>query len=127
MMPAGKYYVGDLCYVMDPEWDEVCSLIIEDRKIIEGEFNLGDGRRFVSYSTKYGDGCYEDQLGHEYGVDAGLIGCIRVEDISEDMSEKEMKRLGNVVEFKQPFHCYGGRTEDWNGVIRIGHLNIYTG
>ena len=27
MMPAGKYYVGDLCYVMtDAEWDEMCGL-----------------------------------------------------------------------------------------------------
>lgn len=26
-MPAGRYYVGDLCYVMDDVWDEVCDLM----------------------------------------------------------------------------------------------------
>lgn len=129
MMLAGKYYVGDLCYVMHPEWDEACNLFFrgrDDRGCNEGEFNLKDGRRFVSYSTKYGDGCYTDQFGNEYGVDAGLIGCIKVEDISEDISELEMKRLGNVVEFKQPFNCSGGRTREWDGIIQIGHLIIET-
>jgi hypothetical protein len=129
MMPPGKYYVGDLCYVMNPEWDEACNLFFKDRNdrgCNEGEFNLKDGRRFVSYMTKYGDGCYDDQFGNEYCVDAGLIGCIRVEDISDDLSEKEIKRLGNIVEFKQPFQCSGGRVPEWNGIIRIGHLTIGT-
>ena len=79
MMPAGKYYVGDLCYVMHDEWDEACSLFFQGRKdngCNEGEFNLRDGRRFVSYSTKWGDGTYKDQFGKQYGVDAGIIGLL---------------------------------------------------
>jgi hypothetical protein len=129
MMQAGKYYVGDLCYVMHPEWDEACNIFFQgrdDHGCNEGEFNLKDGRRFVSYSTKYGDGCYEDQNGNVYCVDAGLIGCIKVEDIRDEISEKEMMRLGNIVEFKQPFTCHGGRTREWDGVIQIGHLRIET-
>ena len=31
MFPAGKYYVGDLCYVMHDEWDEVCGLFFKGR------------------------------------------------------------------------------------------------
>ena len=27
MMRSGTYYVGDLCYVMHPQWDEVCDLM----------------------------------------------------------------------------------------------------
>jgi len=56
-MPAGKYYVGDLCYVMDSdEWSQVCSLIIQGEKLLDGEFELPDGRRFAIYSTHWGDG-----------------------------------------------------------------------
>ena len=76
MMPAGKYYVGDLCYVMHPEWDEFCSITIKEHTCLDGEFNLKDGRRFATFGTKWGDGEYRDQFGNRYGVDAGLIGCI---------------------------------------------------
>lgn len=129
MMSAGKYYIGDLCYVMHDEWDEACSLFFAgrtDHGCNEGEFNLRDGRRFVSYNTKWGDGCYQDQFGNEYGVDAGLIGCIKVEDIRDEISEKEMMRLGKIVTFDRPFHCSGGRTREWDGVIQIGHITIKT-
>ena len=26
-MKAGNYYIGDLCYVLHDEWNEVCELI----------------------------------------------------------------------------------------------------
>lgn len=119
MMPAGKYYVGDLCYVMHPEWSEFCNLTINGDGILDGEFNLKDGRRFATYSTMYGDGTYYDDKGRDYGVDAGLIGCIRVEDISEE----ELKNIddGHVVEFYQEF-----RTFSENGKIHIGHVIIET-
>ena len=55
-MPAGQYYIGDLCYVMHDEWDEVCHLLFgssQTGRIKEGEFVLKDGRRFACYSTAY--------------------------------------------------------------------------
>ena len=56
MMPAGTYYVGDLCYVMsDEEWDQFCSITIEGMNCLEGEFTMPDGRRFATYGTAYGD------------------------------------------------------------------------
>jgi hypothetical protein len=122
-MPAGKYYVGDLCYVMHPQWDEFCALT--DR-CLEGEFTLANGVRFATYETKYGDGSYLDAQAREYGVDAGLIGCIRVEDI--DPAELKNLDLGHVVEFQREFETSGGRSTDrrWDGVIRFGHLAIET-
>jgi hypothetical protein len=30
-MPAGRYYIGDLCYVMHDEWDEACALFFPDQ------------------------------------------------------------------------------------------------
>ena len=81
MMQPGKYYIGDLCYVMHSEWDEFCKLTISGDKVLDGEFNLADGRRFATFTTKWGDGNYFDQNGKSYDVDAVLIGCIDLEDI----------------------------------------------
>ena len=131
MLPAGKYYVGDLCYVMHKEWDEVCGLFFKDRDdhgCNEGEFNLKDGRRFASFNTKYGDGGYWDQFGNEYGVDAGLIGCIALDDI-DLTSGDNFTSGGQIIEFKNDFSVSGSQglsRQDWDGVIRIGHIVINT-
>lgn len=127
-MPAGKYYVGDLCYVMHPEWDEFCGITIKGNQCLEGEFNLKDGRRFAAFNTMWGDGEYKDQYGNSYSVDAGLIGCIRLEDI-RDETYGDIEDLGNIVEFHSDFVVRGGRTEmgrDWDGVIQFGHIRIET-
>jgi len=84
MMIKGDYYVGDLCYVLHEEWDDVCRLLFagrDDHGCNQGEFNLPDGRRFAIYNTAFGDGVYYDQNGRSYGVDAGSIGCILLSDI----------------------------------------------
>jgi len=112
MMPAGKYYVGDLCYVLDELWDEVCE------NLSEGEHKLSDGRKYVWYHTKYGDGMYTSNIGTNHPVDAGLIGCIELGDeVSEDYD------FGAIVEFKNPFKH--GSDEDGN--IWFGHVLIPTG
>ena len=126
-MPAGKYYVGDLCYVMsDNEWDQFCSITIKGNQCIDGEFEMPDGRKFATYGTAWGDGCYKDQFGNEYAVDAGLIGCIRVEDIRAEKYEN-IERLGAIHEFKTDFVTSGGRGEaNWGGVIQFGRVAIET-
>lgn len=128
-MPAGKYWVGDLCYVMHDEWDEVCGLMFQGRDdggCNEGEFNLKDGRRFVSYNTRYGDGEYFDEQGRAYGVDAGLIGCIAVKDIDFD-NPGNTPEGGHIIDFTSDFNCSGGRyTKDWDGCIRIHNVHIET-
>lgn len=120
MMPAGQYYIGDLCYVMsDAEWDDFCSITIQGHRCLSGEFVLNDGRRFATYQTKYGDGLYKDQFGNQYGVDAGLIGCIRIDDIR--VEKYNIKELGSIVEFKTDFV-----TSCEDDVIKIGHVMIDT-
>ena len=121
MMPAGKYYVGDLCYVMtDDEWDEFCYLTIVSNECVDGEFQFKDGRRFATYGTKWGDGEYGDQYGNRYSVDAGLIGCIRVEDIRANKYE-DIETLGAIVEFDKPFEV-----EADQGLLIFGHVEIET-
>ena len=120
MMQPGKYYIGDLCYVMHGEWDEFCSLTIVGDKVLDGEFNLKDGRRFATFTTQWGDGNYFDQNGKSYDVDAGLIGCIRLDDI--DLTNPENSLIGgNIVEFIQPFSTF-----EAGGEIRIGNVLIDT-
>lgn len=128
MMPAGKYYVGDLCYVMtDAEWDQFCSITIKGNRCLDGEFEMPDGRKFATYGTAWGDGCYRDQKRNEYSVDAGLIGCIKVEDIRADKYE-DIESLGAIHEFASDFFTNGGRNNsgDWDGVIQFGHILIET-
>jgi hypothetical protein len=127
-MPAGKYYIGDLCYVMtDEEWKEICSITISGQKVIDGEFQLSDGRRFATYSTAFGDGVYHDQYGHSYSVDAGLIGCIKLEDIKYVDNYDQFLDLGAIMEFDNSFATSGGRgDEGWEGLIQFGHVMIET-
>jgi len=122
-MPAGKYYIGDLCYVMHPEWDECCDLFFPANhppRGVEGEFTLKDGRRFASFSTAYGDGTYRSNIGTGHCVDSGSIGCIRVEDIRDDQYDN-IEELGAVVEFAQPFEVSSDQ-----GLLIFGHVQIET-
>ena len=122
MMPLGKYYIGDLCYVMsDEEWEQVCKITIDGFKCIEGEFNLPDGRRFAMYNTAYGDGLYKDGNGREYSVDSGTIGCILLDDIKADKYDESFDRLGSVYDFYANFV-----TSNYKGVIQFGRVMIDT-
>jgi hypothetical protein len=118
-MPAGDYYVGDLCYVMHDCWDEVISIMFdddEDGRGRHGEFVLKDGRRFAVYGTAYGDGVYHDEQLNEYSVDAGLIGCILVSKINEE----EQKNLGLGIVHTFPRDFKTGYADSRYGVIDFG-------
>jgi hypothetical protein len=123
-LPAGKYWVGDLCYVMHDCWDEVCELLFEgrdDHGCNQGTFQLKDGRRFAIYNTQYGDGQYHSSHGEKYPVDSGSLGCILVSDISEE--EKKYLSNGTIEGF--PAEFYTGRDND--GTIFFGDIKIFTG
>lgn len=120
-MPAGQYYIGDLCYVMNApgEWDKFCDITIDGRNCLDGEFEL-NGRRFATYGTAYGDGCYQSNVSSkELGVDAGLIGCILVSDIKDFPGAD--KCGGIIVDFPEEFE-----TGEDDGTITFGHVSIPT-
>ena len=119
-MPAGKYYIGDLCYVLHDAWDEFCEITIEDNRCLEGEFTLKDGRRFATYHTAHGDGTYEDELGRCYPVDAGLIGCILLSDIKDETYD-DLTTLGAIIEFDKDF-----TTGSEDGILKFGNVFIDT-
>ena len=120
MMKAGTYYVGDLCYVMHEDWDEVCALTINGNRAIGGEFNLKDGRRFAIYNTMYGDGTYHDQQGKEYWVDSGSIGCILLDDIKLSNMQNNLKG-GAIHKFDTSFY-----TGEMDGKIMFHKVSIDT-
>jgi len=121
MMPKGKYIISDLCYCIDDEWDQVCDLLFgkSNGNHAGGEFVLDNGVKFALYSTAWGDGCYKGSDGFNYGVDAGVIGCIKVDDLYK-MGESPSS-LGNIHEFAEDFE-----TSYEDGVIKFGHITIDT-
>lgn len=104
-MRAGRYYVGDLCYVLRDSWEEVCNITIQDiGNVKNGVFTFSDGREFALFSTAYGDGIYSDNYDNEYPVDSGSIGCILVSDVDTP----EGVDNGNIIDFPTDFEPYIG-------------------
>jgi hypothetical protein len=75
--PAGKYYIGDLCYVLDDEHYDAAVCDGDDGFQTNGTHTIG------YFSTAYGDGCYRGTNGKNYGVDAGIIGIVPAEIIKK--------------------------------------------
>jgi len=120
-MKAGKYYVGDLCYVLgDKAHDELCKMCYPTGNTtgIEGKRVLSDGRIVISFKCPYGDGVYGDQSGMSYMVDSGCLGITLLEGLEEQwenpnthithLKEETMTeyigRLGHIVEYDSEFN-----------------------
>lgn len=93
VMSNKGFYLGDVCYVLGEDvyyqvWGKENNY--EDG-IIEVE---GTGFRFAVSSTAFGDGTYYDGEGHEYGVDAGVIGLVPLELVEKE----DGLELGRVFE-----------------------------
>lgn len=115
-MRAGRYWVGDLCYIIPrEEWSKVCQTLGDGAEPVGGTFTLGEHEGAI-FPTAYGDGVYFDQLGHKFGVDSGTLGVFPV-----GVYESEFSSGGSVVEFPEDFSvsCV-------NGEMRFGHLRIPT-
>ena len=122
---TARYYVGDLCYVLHGAvWNEVCNQTPFDNSTFE--FELSDGRKYLLFSTAYGDGTYNDQYGNPYSVDSGTIGASLLDEIDDPELERVLEYgLGNVYEFPGILGEDDCAYED--GLIQIGHVQIATG
>jgi len=97
--PPGKYYLGDICYVLDDLVN-----------------NKTDNEWFMVDGTAYGDGCYYSNDNREFGVDAGVIGIVPLSMCDKGTSG------GHVYTFKEPVKCkFGGGvfrfTSGYNQVV----------
>lgn len=112
LLPAGKYYLGDPCYVIDNDkWDEYLNPFWEDRG---GIFEF-DGHLCAAFYTRWGDGCYDCSDGSILGVDSGSIGAIPMVLCVGDIDS------GTTVEFDTPVECY-----DSNGKLHFGGYTVDT-
>lgn len=112
-LPKGTYYVGDLCYILNEVWDEVLGHTFHSDEDVPGR--LKDGRKFIMYGTRHGDGAYYDEEKREYAVDSGCIGCVQVKARQKPVDG------GHIIKFDQPFS-----TSKDGAVIKIGNLSIDT-
>ena len=121
-MKAGTYYVGDLCYVMRNEWNEVCDLCFPNSasRPEQGIMKLQDGRTFAILNTEYGDGTYTSNDFKSFSVDSGSIGCILRSDIT-DPDNLNIEELGHYITFDEDFEVCNN-----NGTLTFGKLEIYT-
>lgn len=123
-----KYYVGDLCYVIEDDvWGEVCELSFDPLNDAGDLLELADGRQFFIMNTAYGDGFYSDAEGRTYGVDSGTIGAIKVADIVEyvKMADIIERGLGQIIEF--PYELEQGDVFYDDGTLCFGDVQIVTG
>lgn len=122
-LPAGKYFVGDPCYVFGPGVDENArwGALLDAANYFDDEVVVSfNGSKLFAAHTRYGDGEYLDQDGSKYPVDSGLIGAVPRK--LWQRKESDILRCGRVVVFDAKFEVAG----QMRGIIRIGHLLIDT-
>ena len=81
----GKYYLGDPCYakLKNHTWMDV----LNNSDFLESACIFDDGT-IVAFRTMYGDGTYFGTTGFGYSVDAGLIGLVPYDMVSDEGHEK---------------------------------------
>lgn len=121
-VPAGIFFLGDPCYaVPDEHWQ---ALLDEADHFDDSTCGTVAGHRVYAFSTG-GDGCFTDVQGHEYPVDAGLIGLTPMALANPDADPEQTARLaacGRIVTFESPAHI-----DDSEGLLTFGPYVINTG
>ena len=113
-MPAGQYYFGDPCYVINEGW----SKLLEDTDFME-DFSTTE-RVLRAFPTAYGDGTYSGRVifsGNRFPVDAGLLGFVPVDEM--EVSTQDAKRMGALVTMPEPFVF-----EAEGGVYRVNGIVV---
>jgi hypothetical protein len=89
----------------------------------DAEHELEDGRKFLFYSTAWGDGQYTDTEGRLYSVDSGSLGAIKVGDIRDpELARIVEEGHGHIHEFPAEIDGMDCYAEGEN----LGTLNFYT-
>lgn len=125
VLPAGEYWVGDLCHVLSDEcWKEVCERPIEDDDADgagDGVYRLNDGRLYGIVSVD-GDGRYRTNLrNRQVSVDSGTVGCILLESITPP----ERTDLGFVQRFAGNPGANGCYFDEYDRVAVLGPIQIF--
>lgn len=141
-VPAGEYWLGDPCYSVRNEdwmpWLEAANY--EDERFVLWAKIPGTEHWVLGLSTQWGDGCFTDEQGNEYGVDAGLIGLVPVAHnpttnfrLDENgVNEFGVGGIARKVVFDRPTRCFIDTEgvafrEGTHHVLTFGSIRIETG
>jgi hypothetical protein len=114
MVPAGKYVLGDPCYVVpNDHWDE----LLNSCDYFNRPVGCFKGIEVLAFFTRWGDGNYADNKHRYYPVDAGIIGLIPFSD-----TLKIDPTLSHIVEFTQETLC----SRNGDGMLKFGSIHIDT-
>jgi hypothetical protein len=123
IVPKGIYVIGDPCSaVPNDDWDDLlasCNYFQSPIGYVRRGFT--DKVFVLAFGTKWGDGCYAGSDGHEYPVDAGLLGLVPVE-IVEELVDHDGDYDGVIVKFDRDTLCI----DDGSGKLKFGHITIDT-
>lgn len=126
-LPAGKYYIGDPCYVIGDHDKWMLFLNSCDFFEASSEAFIGNDKFWAS-ATAHGDGIYKSNKGDLFFVDAGLIGIVPfalVEKYSERKIENVML-FGKIVEFTNPFEVMFNQQGGSEPTHIFGDIKIFT-
>jgi hypothetical protein len=120
-VPAGKYWLGDPCYVIEADdWSKVCEAFYADenrgKSIVR--VDLGNGNLVVLCQTAWGDGEYRSSKNHVIPVDSGTIGLV---SMAYDPEFKSNFDLCSLVEF--PLNPI---IENQNGIMWFDTIRVDT-
>lgn len=117
-VPAGRYFLGDPCYTVP---NNLWGTLLQSCDFFDQPIGEVNGHKVLAFPTAQGDGLYEDQNGHEYPVDAGLIGLVPEALVDMEKLSKYRGGVGKWLEVSHYILCTG---ED--GVMEFGNITIDT-
>lgn len=119
-LPAGDYIIGDLCYFLqDAVYQQLVVRGNEGSRVVTCTIDGQPIEMYASfYSTMYGDGTYHDHMHKEYPVDAGILGCVRIDNLPPIVAKK---MLADATDSAHVCHFDIDFTVDYHdGVINFG-------
>jgi hypothetical protein len=120
-VPAGKYWLGDPCYVIESDdWSKVCEAFFADENQGKSvvQVDLGNGNLVVLCNTAWGDGEFRSSKGHILPVDSGTIGLV---SLAYDPEFKSNFDLCSEVEFS-----VDTTVDNFGGIMYFGTIRVDT-
>lgn len=116
--PAGKYYIGDVCYALDDDvyhrqWGQKYHYDVGTHVI---QYNGAQDIITMNY-TAFGDGLYVDELSNlEFCVDSGTIGIVPFSLCSTKNIKDNKIKGGHFIESASPIEF-----KSISGIFVIGY------
>jgi hypothetical protein len=91
LLPAGEYWLGDLCNVLsDVEWNEIGGR--------QGHIKLNSGRIVVVFKLPQGRGVYPCKTQRLHIIDSGTVGITAMRNL-------QTNGVGQVLNYTHDFYC----------------------